>query len=185
MKWNTWKIHRSNSLPKDMIIWRTVSVHGLNWNSRWFQSSSSFLKKNKNFSRTDSVYKKIYFSQFFKASIACMKKIGKQFGLWSELDKKKFHSWNSLLKILNVFANRFSLWIELIYFEDHSSNSLLKKIKTVEGLIQSINNLEIFQNFWNTHSLFKNFNFFRNWFRLGNHLQCFIVWIACRKKLNF
>ena len=52
-------------------------------------------------------------------------------------------------------------------------------------MIQSTNNIELFQHFWSSRSLFQILNLFRNWFRLWNHLECFIDWNSCRKKHNF
>ena len=113
------------------------------------------------------------------------KKFGNQFVYETTWKNEKFHCWKSLFEILkNSIVSQTDPVYEMNWITSkfHISTSLIKKIQTVQDLIQSSNKLEFFHYLWNSHSFFIILKFFWNWFCLWNHLECFINWIACRKK---
>ena len=114
------------------------------------------------------------------------KKFGNQFVYETTWKNEKLHCWMSLFEILkNSIVSQTDPVYEMNWITSkfHISNGLIKKIQTAQDLIQSNNKLELFHYLWNSHSFFIVLKFFRNWFRLWNHLECFLNWIACRKKL--
>ena len=124
MNWWTSNLRSSNSLLEKLKFSQTDSNYKKNWYTSKIESSNSSLtnpvyEMNKKLIICASWFsiKKVDFSQFFKAWVACMKKIGNQFHLWSNLEKKNLHSWNSLFKNLNLFANWFSRSNELMNFK--------------------------------------------------------------------
>ena len=66
----------------------------------------------------------------------------------------------------------------------HLSNNLLKKLKLLKIRFSLKANLIFFSKVSKLAYLVQEFKTFRNWFRLWNHLECFILWIACRKNSN-
>ena len=74
-------------------------------------------------------------------------------------------------------------WIENL--QSFRSQIACSKNQTVWDLIQSINKIELFQKFWSSRSLVQKLNLFGNWFRVWNHLECFIFWNSCRRNSIF